>query len=167
METVLCFAGETPAFFSDHTEPALAAALEKANAEADGGKKEALLLDAVETWPEGLDGHIALYKFYFRTGRYRDAERAVWAALREAARQGGFTRNYRLLRPGDADWFGDHAVSRLYLFSLKALGVIRLRRERIALAKKVLGKLAELDPYDEVGGGAFLEIARSFDEDAG
>ena len=65
----------------------------------------------------------------FRTGRYREAEGAVWQALREAARQVGFRRNYRLLGSDSADWLNDQSVSRLYLFSLKALGVIRLRRK--------------------------------------
>jgi len=98
----------------------------------------------------------------FRIGRYREAEGAVWRALREAARQGGFRHNYRLLGSNSADWLNDQSASRLYLFSLKALGVIRLRRGRIALAKRVLAKVLELDPQDELGAGNFLAIARGF-----
>lgn len=156
---------EQPAFFSDHTPAALARALEAANREADVEKKEDQLRTIVADWPDGLDGHIALYKFYFRTSRYAAAEAAVWACLKEAARQGGFNRNYRLLTAQDANWLDDHTVARLYLFSLKALGVIRLRREKIEMAKRVLRKLAELDPHGEVGGQTFLEIAEGFDEE--
>ena len=156
---------DQPAFFSDYTPPDLAKRLGVANAAPNEEMKEALLRGAVAAWPSGLDAHIALYKFYFRTARYRDAEKAVWAALREAARQGGFTRNYRVLTPADADWLEDHAVSRLFLFSLKALGVIRLRRGRIALAKRVLEKLLALDPHDEIGGGAFLSTTEGFDDE--
>lgn len=151
-------------FFSDGTPAALARLLNDANATADPDRKGALLRAAVEEWPGGLDAHIALYKFYFRTAQYRQAEKAVWATLREAAQQGGFNWKYRHLTATDAEWLDDHSVSRLYLFSLKALGVIRLRRGRIGLAKRVLEKLMALDPHDEVGGGTFLGIARRFDD---
>jgi hypothetical protein len=113
-------------------------------------------------WPHELDAYIALYKHHFQSAQYREAEKAVWATLREAARQGGFTRNYRRLTSESADWLNDKSVSRLYLFSLKALGVIRLRRGRIRLAESVLSKLLQLDPQDEIGGSNFLEIARNF-----
>jgi Flp pilus assembly protein TadD len=55
-------------------------------------------------------------------------------------------------------------MSRVYLFSLKALGVVRLRRGRVADAERVLTKLLELDPQDEIGGRNFLDIATSFRE---
>jgi tetratricopeptide (TPR) repeat protein len=124
---------------------------------------EAALLGAVTEWPRSLDARIALYKFYFRRGRYVDAERAVWATLREAARQSGFRWNYRLLRPDTADWEDHAGPARLYLFSLKALGVVRLRRGKIEAARRVLEKLLELDPHDGVGGEAFLSIALTFE----
>lgn len=152
-------------FFSNTTPAGLVQMLNNANAATDAHETETLLRQAVAAWPEGLDAHIALYKFYFRTGQYRAAEQAVWVALKAAARQGGFRWNYRLLTPDSADWLDDHTVSRLYLFSLKALGVIRLRRGRLELAKRVLSKVMDLDPHDEVGAGNFLAIAQSFDDD--
>lgn len=124
-------------------------------------EKEALLLEAKQAWPHYLDTHIALYKFYFRMGDYQAAERGAIGALKEAAKQGGFNRNYRLLTPGTADWLGDHSIARLYLFTLKALGVIRLRRQRVFHAYQVLKKLMELDPYDEIGGSNFYAISEN------
>jgi tetratricopeptide (TPR) repeat protein len=158
----LAYIDGKPRFFSDHTPDSLALLLLKADRSKTIEQRGELLRQAVSDWPQELDGYIALYKYYFRTAQYREAEKAVWATLREAARQGGFTRNYRRLTTERADWLNDKSVSRLYLFSLKALGVIRLRRGRIRLAEKVLAKLLELDPQDEIGGSNFLLIARNF-----
>ncbi len=164
MAEVLLFAGDR-AFFSEHTPHKLRYLLNHALCAATPDGVEALLLEARRRWPEEPDAHIGLYKFYFVRARYHDAEAAVWAALRAGAAGAGFDRNYRRLHPGSADWSRRQGGERLYLFSLKALGVIRLRRAKVAMARCVLEKLLELDPVDEIGGGAFLQIARSFSED--
>lgn len=148
-------------FFSGAPPEALSALLNRADMLVDSAEPE--LLGAVAKWPESLDARIALYKFYFRRGRYEEAERAIWATLREAARQSGFRWNYRLLTSDSADWEDHQAPSRLYLFSLKALGVVRLRRGKTDAARRVLSKLLELDPHDGIGGGAFLSIAEEFE----
>lgn len=165
MAEVLLFAPER-AFFSDSTPHKLRCLLNHALSAATPDGVEALLLEARRRWPQEPDAHIGLYKFYFVSRRYQEAEAAVWMAMREAANVAGFNRNYRRLHAGSADWSLRQGAERLYLFSLKALGVIRLRRQRVLQARQVLEKLLELDPVDEIGGGAFLHIARSFDEEA-
>lgn len=154
-------------FFSDNLSDELGLLLYQASAKTDPLEKEQLLLEALRRRPDALDTYIALYKLYFRTARYREAERQVWRTLSESSKQGGFTRNYRLLKQDSAPWLEDQSVARLYLFSLKALGVIRLRRGRIRLAHQVLTKLLELDPNDEIGGSNFLGIAERFLEEEG
>lgn len=154
------------AFFSGDTPAALRYLLNNALCADDPQTIEALLLEARARWPEQPDAHIGLYKFYFVSRRYREAEAAVWLALRAAAQHGGFDRNYRRLHARSADWSRQQGPERLFLFSLKALGVIRLRREKVVQARCVLEKLHGLDPCDEIGGAAFLQIARSFFEDA-
>lgn len=152
--------GGKPRYFSDNLPDALGVLLYQAASQSEPEVREKLLQDALGYCPDALDVHIALYKLYFRTARYREAECQVWRTLFEAARQGGFDRNYRRLHRNSAPWLEDHSVARLYLFSLKALGVIRLRRGRVQLAHRVLSKLLELDPNDEIGGGHFLGAAR-------
>ena len=149
-------------YFSDNLPDELGLFLYQASLQQEPEHKERLLLAALARWPNALDAHIALYKLYFRTARYREAESQVWRTLTEAARQGGFNRNYRRLQVDSAPWLEDQRIARLYLFSLKALGVIRLRRGRVHLAHRVLSKLLELDPSDEIGGSNFLAIARRF-----
>jgi len=151
------------AYFSAEAPLALREMLDQAL--ADPARSEGLLLRARERWPQLADAHVALYKFYFVAARYREAEVATWRALRVAAHCGGFDRNYRRLQPHSCDWSQRDGAARLYLFSLKALGVIRLRRGHVARARRVLEALECLDPVDEIGGGAFLRIARAFEED--
>lgn len=153
------------AFFSDTAPEPLRYLLNNALASPNAESTEPLLLEARRRWPAEPDPHIALYKFYFVCTRYAEAEAAVWAALRAAAASAGFNRNYRRLHTASADWSLRQGAERLYLFSLKAMGVIRLRRGKVAGARRVLEKLLELDPQDEIGGGAFLQIARGFDEE--
>ncbi len=160
MAELLLFDGGR-AFFSESAPPALRFLLHSATQSDNAPATEKLLLEARSRWPTEPDGHLALYKFYFVCTRYADAERAVWSALREAARWGGFTRNYRRLHRDSADWRARNGAARWYLFNLKALGVIRLRQVKPQAAQRVLEKLLELDPHDEIGGGAFLHIART------
>jgi tetratricopeptide (TPR) repeat protein len=164
MAEVLPF-GSKRAFFSDSTPVELRYVLNSALCAESPEIMEALLLKARRGWPREPDVHISLYKFYFVSNRYEKAEAAVWAALRAAAEDLGINRNYRRLSPQSADWTQRQGPERLYLFSLKALGVIRLRRARVSQARAVLEKLLELDPQDEIGGEAFLHIARSFTEE--
>ena len=48
---------------------------------------------------------------------------------------------------------------RLYLYSLKALGFVRLRRGNVDGATRVLDELARLDPQDQVGGSVVADMA--------
>ncbi len=123
---------------------------------------EARLLEIKEGWSQCVDPYIALFKFYFRRGRYGEAESMVWQAMKLTSGRAGFDRNYRKLSPNAMDWLENDSDQRHYLFCLKALGVIRLRRGKVAMAKRVLTKLEELDPYDEIGGLSYLQIAEGF-----
>lgn len=126
------------------------------------GQMESRLVEIKNDWADFVDPYFALFKFYFRAGNYRQAEITVWQAAKLLSERQGFRLNYRLLKPETANWLKNDTDHRHFLFCLKALGVIRLRRQKVFLAKKVLTKLSELDPYDEIGGGNFLQIAESF-----
>lgn len=160
MAEVLLFDGGRD-FFSAHAPSGLKFLLHSATQSQSAPQTEKLLLEARSRWPHEPDAHVALYKFYFITVRYADAERAVWQSLREAAKSGGFTSNYRRVNSHTANWKAPDGATRWYLFNLKALGVIRLRRMHALAAQRVLNKLLELDPVDEIGGGAFLQIANA------
>ncbi len=156
---------EPRAFFSQTTPNALRQILNTAIATKDLQHKEQLLEKARSQWPDEPDIHIALYKFLFVSAQYNKAEASVWRALVLAAQKVGFNRNYKRLTAQSADWDNHTGYERLYLFSLKALGVCRLRRGRVLAARSVLSKLHQLDPHDCIGGLAYLHIAEAFFND--
>lgn len=118
-----------------------------------------------QDWPDCIDPRIALFKLYFRAGNYLQAEREVWDAIGCLCASLGIRKNYRLMQPDQLAWLENDSEQRHLLFCLKALGVIRLRRGKVAMAKSVLTQLQALDPHDEIGGASYLHIAESFEYD--
>lgn len=113
---------------------------------------ETLLAEAHALNPEQLDVYIALYKFYFYKKRLPEAEDWARMGLARSARQGRFAADWRELTPMSADWARPNSPERVYLYTLKALGFIRLRQLDIAGSEAILAKLQLLDPQDLVGG---------------
>lgn len=125
---------------------------------ADTDSAEAKLLEARKKAPGSLAVYFSLYKFYFYKKRLEDAENTARAALDEAASQGGFSADWNALDASSTDWSADAA--HFYLFSLKALAFIRLRRGDVAECARMLDKLKELDYSDRVGASVIREIAQ-------
>jgi tetratricopeptide (TPR) repeat protein len=146
--------------FADETLPRVTALLaEAAAAHGEGARAETLLKAAQHADPHCLAVYFALYKFYFYRGRLIEAERAALDGLAVAAAQGRFASDWEILHTGSADWTRATGPVRFYLFSLKALAFIRLRRGRTTEAAAILAKLAELDPTDQVGGSVIRSLA--------
>ncbi|NOV31037.1 hypothetical protein ACH5Y9_16850 [Methylomonas sp. BW4-1] len=114
-----------------------------------------------------LQTYFALYKFYFYQGRLLEAELEVMAALNEAARQGGFPADYRQLGRELAQWdMYASDVALFYLYSLKALAFIKLRRQLDAEAQSILVLMRALDPEDRSGASVIMDLADAVLEDA-
>ncbi|MGZ0076669.1 hypothetical protein JWZ98_04380 [Methylomonas sp. EFPC1] len=114
-----------------------------------------------------LQTYFALYKFYFYQGRLLEAELEVMAALNEAARQGGFPADYRQLGRELAQWdMYASEVALFYLYSLKALAFIKLRRQLDAEAQSILVLMRALDPEDRSGASVIMDLADAVLEDA-
>lgn len=113
----------------------------------------ALLAEALAIAPACLPLHYARYKFHSSHGQYALAEAAARVALAEAARQAGLPADWQALDgagPG-IDGSDMHGAPHFYLFTLKALAYLRLRRGDLAEAGALLDALARLDPDDRVG----------------
>ena len=67
-------------------------------------------------------------------------------------------QNWRRLTPESADWDAMGAPH-FYLFTLKALSFITLRRGDLAGAQEKLAKLRDLDPNNNVGWGTIALLA--------
>jgi hypothetical protein len=134
---------------------------------ADKPLAEKLFKQAQETDRSCLQTYFALYKFYFYQGRLQEAEREVIAALEEAAHQGGFPSDYRrLVRQTDKCDMYASEITLFYLYSLKALAFIKLRREQDVEARVILSLMHELDPEDRCGASVIMSLADALLEDA-
>ncbi|WP_296983939.1 MULTISPECIES: hypothetical protein [unclassified Thalassolituus] len=134
---------------------------EPINIQQDWQRAEQLLLGAVRKMPQRLEVKIALYKMYAYANRFDASRELIFKVLEQAASQVGFEPDWRSLTINSVDWSKPAGATRLYLYSMKALGFVSLRVGNIPLATAVLEKLLELDPADEVGGSVVYDMAQS------
>jgi hypothetical protein len=146
------FGGETPVEVS----ALLVRAMESY---ADTQLAETLLWQAHRKSPEALPVYFSLYKFYFYKADLENAELAARMALQAAAKACGFDANWQSLQPDSTGWSDCANPAHFYLFTLKALAFIRLRRGDQIESAAVLDKMTELDPADSMGASVIRSIA--------
>ena len=120
---------------------------------------EKLLRHHLLNEPDYLPAYFALYKLLFRQSRLAEAEEIARNAMDRGARLGGFPPNWQHLAPNTADWSMIHSPAHFYLFPLKALSFILLRRKRLDECREVLEKIGELDPHDLIGASVIRAYA--------
>lgn len=148
--------------FAREMDPEVNACMQAAVAHADDfDRAYEFLRQANALDPNELQVYIAMYKFLFYRGRLEAAEEVVRNALRHAAEQGGFSVAWELLTPASADWLDADGPERIYLYSMKALAFIQLRKGETRDGRAVLDKLAQLDPLDQVGSSVIMQLAES------
>lgn len=151
--------GSPRVLFGGETSDSVASLLERAMASyADTQLAETLLWQAQRADPNALPVYFSLYKFYFYKGNLEQAELAARMALLIAAMHGGFNADWRSLQADSADWQDCAAPSHFYLFSLKALAFILLRRGAATESSAILAKLAEIDSGDSVGASVIRSM---------
>jgi len=128
----------------------------------DNSDAENVLWEARGEDPACLPVYFALYKFYANSNKLDRAERAVRLALAESSRQAGVHADWEKLSQ-DLERGNLYAseAGLFYLFSLKALAFIKLRRQHWDEAKTILRHLARLDPEDRSGGSVVQSLAES------
>lgn len=131
------------------------------NAWAETKKAEAFLLEAQKMAPKALPVYFSLYKFYFYKGELEQAENTVRKALDTSAELGNFDNDWAIQTRVSAPWSQHDSPAHFYLFSLKALAFIRLRRGDPETCQAILAKLTQLDPEDTIGSGVIRSIANS------
>jgi len=122
-------------------------------------RTERLIDDARHAMPDRLELNVAMYKLFAYSGRLEAAEVLIEETLQRAAEMGGFDADPARLAAEDPRWHAATGIDRLYLYSLKAMGFVRLRRENVDGAVSVLDQLARLDPLDQVGGSVVAGMA--------
>lgn len=158
--------GEGVMFGRDIPGPIDSLLQQAVSAYEDTERAESLLDQAYRLDPDQLEVYIARYKFYFYKLRLEEAEAVAREALQRAADQGGFDPDWARLTSTSANWSAGEGPERIYLYTLKALGFIRLRRMDFAGGEAILDKLAQLDPEDQVGGSVLIQLAEGLREQA-
>lgn len=148
--------------FAREIKPEVNACLQQAVASAnDFEKARSFLYQARDLDPDQLEVYVALYKFCFYRGYLSEAQQVALDALEAAARRGEFDKRWLNLEVDTTDWTVEEGPARTYLYSLKALGFIRLRIGNMEGAKEVLKSLCKLDPDDRVGGSVIMSLAEA------
>jgi len=151
---------EDAVVFGQHIAPEINDCLQRAVKSYERTEEaENWLWAAQQLNPEQLEVYIALYKFYFYKYRLEDAERVARMALEKCAQLGGFSADWTVLTFSSANWMKLFGAERVYLYTLKALAFIRLRRLDFAEGQRILEKLQELDPQDLVGSSVLSAVA--------
>ena len=108
-----------------------------------------LFRQALAAAPEQLAVYFCLYKIHTYQGSLDEARTIAEQGLREAARQAGWSTDWRGWRPQNPIQDGP---ARFALYTLKALAFIHLRRNERGDADALLEKLAVLDPAGSSAG---------------
>ena len=122
----------------------------------------AALWTAAVTTPDSLPVYYLLYKFHATLGELDRAHDAASKGLAAAAKAAGLSDDWRLVRPGDAD-FSQPGPARFWLFTIKALAFISLRQRERAAAAALIEQLRRLDPADQLGAGVVEALLKQSD----
>jgi len=112
--------------------------------------------DALASDPSQLPVYFCLYKIHAYQGNFADARMIAEAGLREAARQAGWSGEWRQWVYETAEPEGP---GRFALYTLKALAFIDLRRGTADAAREKLAALRVLDPTGAVGWPVVAALA--------
>jgi hypothetical protein len=126
----------------------------------DWATADRLFRQALAAAPHQLPVYFCLYKIHTYQGSLDEARAAATMGLEEAARQAGWSPDWR-------DWQPQPAVpdgaGRFALYTLKALAFIHLRRDERDQARLMLDALSRLDPTGAVGWPVVAALAKALD----
>jgi hypothetical protein len=123
----------------------------------DRAAADGLFRRALETAPDELPVYLCLYKIHAYQNHFEEALAIASAGLQAAARQAGWSEDFRRWAPPPPPVEGP---ARFALYTLKALAFIRLRMGDGAAALEILQHLAALDPRASVGWNVIADLAR-------
>jgi hypothetical protein len=140
---------ESTALFGGEISPSIRHLVDRAR-QAPREEAAAILWTACVSAPQSLPVYYLLYKLHAGLGELDRAEQAASKGLAAAARAAGLPADWRTVQPGQAD-FAAPGAARFWLFTLKALAFVQLRRGERGIAQALVDQLARLDPGDQIG----------------
>ncbi|MDP2099791.1 MAG: hypothetical protein U1D70_11750 [Methylobacter sp.] len=133
------------------------------------GDAELFLLKAFLLAPESLNVLVALNRFYYYQHRLEEALSATTKALAVIRSTLAVPDDWRDLQLSHITEAPAEALTqiRLYLFTLKAVGFLNMRLEKLDVSQAIFEKLVELDSKDRIGAQGLLELVIKRKTDVG
>jgi hypothetical protein len=156
---------ESTGLFGGEVSPAIEGLVAQAR-EAPREEAAAILWTAALSAPDSLPIHYLLYKLHAGLGELEPALKAATQGLKAAAKAAGLAADWTQVQTGDAD-FGSPGPARFWLFTLKALAFIHLRRGEPELSRQLLAHIQQLDPSDAVGASVVRSLLERCAEQPG
>ncbi len=122
----------------------------------DRQRADRLFRQALAAAPAELPTYFCLYKIHTYQGNLDEAQAAAENGLKEAARQAGWSPDWREWQPQAVLPDG---AGRFALYTLKALAFIHLRQDKPEWASRILDRLRQLDPTGAVGWPVVAALA--------
>ena len=124
------------------------------------GEAELPLLKAYLRAPESLNVLIALNRFYYYQHRLTEALLISEKALVIIRAGLDFPEDWQTLDLSHIQQAPKDLLTRirLYLFTLKSIGFLNMRLEKLDLSRSIFEKLTALDDKDRIGARALLEL---------
>lgn len=125
-----------------------------------GGEAELPLLQAYLRTPESLNVLVALNRFYYYQHRLAEALLISEKALRIIGAKVNFPEDWQILQLQHISGAPKEQRSwiRLYLFTLKSIGFLKMRLHDLQPSRDIFEKLVRLDSEDRIGASPLLEL---------
>lgn len=149
---------ESTELFGGTVSPAVQHLIDVAR-NAPPAQVEAALWTAAATAPDQLPVYYLLYKMHAGRGQLDLALSAASKGLSAAAKAAQLAADWRQVAPGNTD-FSVPGPARFWLFTLKALAFINLRRGERDTAAALVAQLRLLDPEDHLGASTVETLLR-------
>lgn len=155
-------------YYQQPDPPEVQALIDKAGNDYENGDAELPLLRAFLRAPDSLNVLVALNRFYYYQHRLSDALILSERALNIIREKLAFPEDWRSLDLQQIEQTPKEQLSwvRLYLFTLKSIGFLKMRLLELDDSQAIFKKLSELDKEDRIGANGLLDlVSKKIDEE--
>ncbi len=147
-------------YYQQEDTPEVELLIQKAGLAYEQGEGELPLLQAFLRAPDSLNVLVALNRYYYYQHRLAEALLISEKALSIIRSRLRFPEDWRALQLNHITDTPKEQLSwvRLYLFTLKSIGFLRMRMHQLEPSKAIFENLKAVDSEDRIGASALLEL---------
>ncbi len=147
-------------YFEQEDSPEVQQLIKQAGSAYEHGEAELPLLQAFLRAPTSLNVLVALNRFYYYQHRLSEALLISEKALRIIRSRLAFPEDWNTLELQHITEAPKEQLSwvRLYLFTLKSIGYLKMRMHQLEPSKAIFEKLTTVDREDRIGANGLLEL---------